>query len=94
MRFNVVEDIVNEEGFFAIQINEGPYKGVIFHLGKVQLYEEEGEAKLQFHYDIVKGEVEPNDPDMEKYIGDILLEIIDDGLKNNTLVYAGGVDEK
>ena len=31
--------------------------------------------------------------DFEKFVGDLLMQMLDEGIKNNDLVYTGGVDE-
>lgn len=74
-----------------IELTDTPYEGIIYRYGKVSLIEENDHLKLQFEYDIVDGSP-PNDEIFKTYIGDILLEMIEEGLSRNDIVYTGGTD--
>ena len=73
-----------------IKLIEGPFTGIMYRYGKVQLIEEQNQLRIRFEY-----EVDPPcdlGPDFESYIGPTLGELIEDGVINNSIVYTGGVD--
>lgn len=94
-RYVVVES--KQNGLQAIKLTEGAFEGIIYTYGKVTFDEDEANDKihLRFEYDII----EYNDKGLtdkapfEQYIGDILQELIHEGIERNNLTYTGGVDE-
>jgi hypothetical protein len=84
-------------GLQAIKLTEGPFEGIIFTYGKVEFDEDEtnDRVSIKFEYEILdyaeKGLTDKKP--FEKYIGDILTELIHQGIANNDLVYTGGIDE-
>jgi len=86
-----------QDGLQAIKLTEGAFEGIIYTYGKVQFDENEttDNIHLRFEYDII----EQNDKSLtdkasfEQYIGDILQELIYEGIERNNLTYTGGVDE-
>ena len=78
------------EDFSCIKIMEGDYEGVIYKYNNIKFSEtenEQGEIPLKFTYDIM---VNPNKKDIESndfrnYIGDILVECVEEQLKNGQL---------
>ncbi len=101
--FTVGHKIVEHKhhGVHAILLTDEPYSGIIFSYGKVEFTndgepDENGDAHLKFDYEIheIPENYESHDPDaFEKYIGDFLLELIMNGIKNNDISYTGGIDE-
>lgn len=83
--------------FDAIKLTEEPFAGIIYMYGKVSFSEDEANDKLGIHFeyeildynDKVLTDVKP----FENYIGDILTELIHEGIEKNSLTYTGGVDE-
>ena len=79
---------VQKEGddFTCIKLLQPPYKGVIFKYGKVGFGEKEnpdGTRSMKFDYDIL---FNPHETDLDNkefidYIGDMLVEFIDEKLK-------------
>ena len=79
---------VQREGddFSCIKLLQPPYKGVIFKYGKVGFSEKEnadGTRSMKFDYDIL---FNPHEMDLDNkefidYIGDMLVEFIDEKLK-------------
>jgi len=79
---------VQKEGddFTSIKLLQPPYKGVIFKYGKVGFSENEnpdGTRSMKFDYDIL---FNPHETDLDNkefidYIGDMLIEFIDEKLK-------------
>lgn len=81
---------------YSITLSEGKFAGVKYVLGKTELIEnkEQDNLTLKYHYDIIESKIEDSDKaEFETLIGDILMQMLSDGVKNNDLVYSGGVDE-
>jgi hypothetical protein len=95
LRYVVVES--KQDGFQAIKLTEGAFEGIVYTYGKVRIDEDEeqGKAYIRFEYEILdhndKGLTDPKP--FERYIGDILQELIHQGIEENNLTYTGGVDE-
>jgi hypothetical protein len=94
-RYVVVES--KQAGLEAIKLTEGAFEGIIYTYGKVSFDEDEANDKVHIHfeYDILdynnKGLTDK--APFEQYIGDILQELIHEGIERNNLTYTGGVDE-
>lgn len=94
-RYVVVES--KQDGLQAIKLTAGAFEGIIYTYGKVSFDEDEANDKINLHfeYDIL----DYNDKGLtdkapfEQYIGDILQELIHEGIEQNNLTYTGGVDE-
>lgn len=86
-----------QDGLQAIKLTSGAFEGIIYTYGKVSFDEDEANDKihLRFEYDIL----DYNDKGLtdkapfEQCIGDILQELIHEGIERNNLTYTGGVDE-
>jgi hypothetical protein len=81
---------------YSIEYTEGKYAGIKIVLGGVKLEEnaEQDNCTLKYNYDIIEGIVADSDKkEFDTYIGDTLMQMLSDGVKNNDLVYSGGVDE-
>lgn len=85
----------DKNGYYFIELTEGDFKGIIYSFGGVELVEEGDHARLKFDYEIEDKEDYPNidAKQFEQQIGDILVDMIEEGLALNTIVYKGGVDE-
>ena len=78
------------DDFSCIKIIEGEYKGIIYKYNNIKFSEtenEKGEIPLKFTYDIM---LNPNNKDIgsndfRNHIGDILIECVEEQLKNGTL---------
>jgi hypothetical protein len=77
-----------EDDFSCIKITEGKFKDVIFHYGKVGFGKDEnpdGTLPMKFDYTVKRN---PNDLDLLDnkefidYIGDLLIELLDEKLKS------------
>lgn len=84
-RFNKDDENVNE-GYY-IELNSGDFDGVKFKYGKVSVEEneEKTEASLLFEYDVIDSNGIENLEKSEEFknrIGDILLNIVEKGVKN------------
>ena len=80
------------DDFSCIKIMDGQFEGVIYKYNNVKLSQTEnadGELPLKFTYDIMAN---PNDEDIKSidfrnYIGDILVEVMEEQLKNGKVVF-------
>lgn len=73
-----------------VKLNEGPYAGIIYKYGRVQLIEEDFWLRVQFEYELQDGS--QLDDEFVQYIGPILSELINEGLLLNSITYTGGID--
>ena len=90
--YKILEE--DHEGLYHILLTEGEYKGIIYTYGRVRLLEDEDVLRIQFEYDIHENPVGKLDPiQFRNHIGDILVEMLEENLLKNNLVYTGGVDE-
>ena len=82
------------EEYSCIKITEGKYKDVIYHYGRVAFAPEsekkpDGKLPMKFDYTIDKN---PKDLDLLEnqkfinYIGDILIELLEEKLKDGTAI--------
>lgn len=84
-------------GVQAIKLTEEPFSGIMYTYGKVDIIPDEENDKLtiKFEYEVLDyagkgfGSMEP----FEQYIGDILQDLIHEGIAENSLTYTGGIDE-
>jgi hypothetical protein len=82
-------DTSAKEDKVVIEIMEGDFKGVKYTLGEVS-FPDEDEPVLSFHYDIIEGIVDDL-PAFEKFVGDQLVIMIEQTLRDKTIVFKGGV---
>ncbi len=80
------------DDFTCIKLLEGKFKDIIYHYGKVGFARDErpdGTLPMKFDYTVVKN---PNDVDTNEnqefidYIGDILIELLEEQLKDGTAI--------
>ena len=78
--------------YSSIKITEGKFKDIIYHYGKVSFAPEEnadGKLPMKFDYTVDKN---PKDIDLLDnqefidYIGDILIELLDEKVKDGTAI--------
>ena len=78
--------------YSSIKLTEGKFKDVIYHYGKVSFAAEEnpdGKLPMKFDYTVDKN---PNDIDLLDnqefidYIGDILIELLEQKVKDGTAI--------
>ena len=80
------------DDFSCIKIMDGQFEGIIYKYNNVKLSETEnadGQLPLKFTYDIMAN---PNDEDIKSidfrnYIGDILVEVMEEQLKNGKIIF-------
>lgn len=83
---------------FIIEFVDHTFSGIRFVLGKVQLLEQDDNCTLKYHYDIIENNTEHSikhetKQSFETSVGDLVVQLIDEGLLNNNLIYYGGKDE-
>ena len=77
-----------------IKLTSSEYSGIIYTYGRVRLLEEEDLLRVQFEYDIQENPVGFVDRDkFRNHIGDILIDLLEENLLKNNVVYTGGIDE-
>jgi len=92
--YTLVEN--KNDGSDALKLTSGPYSGIIYRYDKVEFRPKENEDRviLHFEYKVLDNASKGYDVKLfEKYIGDILIDLIDEGIVNNTITYRGGIDE-
>ena len=78
--------------YTCIKITEGKYKDIIYHYGKVQFAKEEkadGTLPMIFDYTVDRNPHDQDTLDNQEfidYIGDILIELLDEKAKNGSLI--------
>jgi len=86
---------VQREGddFTCIKLLQGKYKGIIYKYGKVGFAKEEkpdGTLPMKFDYEIIFNPHEESSIDKQEfidYIGDILIEQLEQQVKKGTAIY-------
>jgi hypothetical protein len=81
-------------GFDVIELTSDPFSGILYTYGGVQLIEEDDTLRVKFDYDVIldNNNVDTNTQEFRNHIGDILMELIEDGAMNNNLTYTGGTE--
>lgn len=74
-----------------IELTEGPYEGIIYKYGRVELIEEDDLLRVRFEYELPDGR--RMDDKFIQHIGPILTEMIEEGVIKNSITYTGGTDE-
>ena len=87
---------------YAIVLEEGKFAGIKFTFGAVTFappetgeITEENNCTLKYDYDIIESPItidETNVVEFETLLGDLLLQLIEEGAVKNDIVYTGGVD--
>jgi hypothetical protein len=75
---------------YAIELINHEFSGIKFVLGKVQLNEDN--LTLKYQYDIIESNADFDKMKFENTIGDLLMEMLGEGINKNDLVYFGGID--
>jgi hypothetical protein len=87
----------NDTAIYTVELTGGKFSGIIYEYGKVEVSEmpDGSAAKLSFEYNM-HNVVESDSfdrPAFEQTVGEILHHLIEEGLKDNSIIYSGGVDE-
>ena len=78
------------DDYSCIKLTEAPYSDIIFAYTNVKFASEEnaqGKLPLKFTYDIKKNpnNVNTDEESFRQYIGDILIEVMEEQLENGTI---------
>lgn len=95
MTVKVKEIEINGRPEYGIMFEDDKFSSIMFTYGKVEFKDEDEEAAtMSFEYDIVEGTLAPElKEEFEKKVGDLLITMIEEGVKDRSLVYKGGTDE-
>lgn len=94
MSYKITEIEINGRPEYGIRFEDEKFQSIMFTYGKVEFGEDEENPTMHFEYDIVEGVVDEKlKPEFEQKIGDLLIHMIEEGLKDRSLVYTGGTDE-
>lgn len=90
--YELLDEDSNGNQFIKLTSNQ--YSGIIYTYGRVRLLEEDDQLRVQFEYDIQENPVGFVDRDkFRNHIGDILIDLLEENLLKNNIVYTGGTDE-
>lgn len=91
------EDLVEDEGLLRIiPVSVQGWDNLIIKIGKVNIKPSDDleTAVLEFDYDVIKGELKPEDKAaFETSLGDELIQELEQQLVAKEAVYHGGLDE-
>lgn len=85
---------VDFNGKPAIELLNNQFEGILVSLGRVAFHEESDSLRMSFDYDVL----EDNDAvytkeELETEVGDCVMDMIQEGVERNNLVYTGGIDD-
>ena len=80
------------DDFSCIKIMDGQYEGIIYKYDNVKISQTEnadGQLPLKFTYDIMTNpnKEDINSTEFRNYIGDILIEVMEEQLKNGKILF-------
>lgn len=91
--FQLLDD-EDENGQQLIRLTSGPFSGIIYSYGRVNFLEEEDVLRVRFEFTVHENPVGDYDrKQLRDYIGPILIDLVEDNLLKNMIVYTGGTDE-
>lgn len=91
---SVGEIEVGEAKHIVLEIVDGKYKGCQYIYGEIKFGDKEnadGTMGMSFDYEITNGFIIDDKADFINYLGDTLMMIIDEQVKNREVIYKGGV---
>ncbi len=90
--YEIIGHLTN--GAHKLKFTSDEFQGIIFTIGKVS-FEDKAESGtiMHYQYDVLEHS-EPYEKDLlDKAVGDLVMHLLDEGVKDNSLVYTGGIDE-
>jgi hypothetical protein len=87
------------DGRIVIELVDAPWTGIKFAYDKMDLAEaplEDGSGVLKFEYDVLPefhDRVEGDRAQFEQYIGGLLVQVLEEQLARNEVIYGGGTGE-
>lgn len=91
--YNILE-LENNSQIRAIEFVDGPYAGLIFSYGKVELLEDDlnDELRIKFDWTMHTSREPYEDEVIVPYLGDFLMMLISKQLDDKEIIYSGGAD--
>lgn len=92
-------EILHEEvgtlpnGAIKIKFTNTDFNDIILSIGKVTFEDQgEGGSVLHYEYDVIEHKGDFVKEDLDKLVGDFVMQSIMSGLEKNDLIYTGGID--
>jgi hypothetical protein len=81
-------------GAIKIKFTNTDFNDIILTIGKVS-FEDQGEDGnvLHYEYDVIEHKKDFVKEDLDKLVGDFVMQSIMKGLEKNDLIYTGGIDD-
>lgn len=96
LKVTVLDEVIGDHIILEVNDLDSGFYGIKYYYEGLQFAEEEnpdGSMNLSFNYNVVKGNIPPSKKvDFELFIGDQILAILEEQIKNNEVIYGGGVD--
>lgn len=87
-------EVVDLNGKYAIKLLNNQFDGILVSLGKVAFHEEGDQCRMSFDYDILDDNDQVyTEEELTQELGDLIIEMIGQGIEKNDLVYTGGIDD-
>ena len=80
-------------GQVKLKFTNTSFDDIIFTLGKVSFTDTGDGATLHYEYDVVEHTNKYQKNDLDKLMGDFIMQLLDRGVEENNLVYTGGTDD-
>jgi hypothetical protein len=83
-------------GQVELELTAGPFKGTKFYYEGMKMADEEnpdGSMNMSFDYVITGGDTPKKLNEFEQVLGETILQILEEQIAKNEVVYTGGVDE-
>ena len=79
-------------GQLEIELQDDPYNGVTFYYESMKFGDEndDGSVTMTFDYQITSNNPPKKLKEFEQYIGDLIIQILEEQIKHNEVVYKGG----
>jgi hypothetical protein len=91
MDYEIVGHLPN--GAHKLKFTDNEFRDIVFSIGKVSFDEKDGEHTMRYQYDVLEHK-DPYEKDLlDKAVGDLVMHLLEEGVKDNSLVYTGGIDE-
>lgn len=92
IEYEIVGHLPNGQN--KLKFTNTDFNDIILSIGGIEFIEGDDEANMKFDYDIYEGSVpEERSEEFKNLLGDFIIQSIEQGIKNNDLIYTGGVDE-
>jgi len=95
-----MHEILHEEvgtlpnGAIKIKFTNTDFNDIILSIGKVSFEDQgEGGSVLHYEYDVLEHKKDFVKEDLDKLVGDFVMQSIMKGLEKNDLIYTGGIDD-